>query len=90
MPVSAGRSAANVISRSGSPAIARMHPTTARLKGSVGPSVGFAFISFDPLTVLISAHDNIGRRLRQVFVECTLEKLGNEGALELITLIHEG
>lgn len=40
-PDSIGRSAAKTTLRSGVPAIARMQPATARLKGSAGPSTAF-------------------------------------------------
>jgi hypothetical protein len=46
-----GRSAANATSSSGLRAIARRHPVTARLNGSVGDSFeGFLGLMFDAIT----------------------------------------
>src|SRR5918995_5302044 len=99
-PISAGRSEANVTSRSGFCATARMQPAIERFSGSAGASFLSLGLRFE-IDILVSRRPRAGRRLlstqchvdralRQLLAEAALVELRHERALELVALVQEG
>src|SRR3712207_2780924 len=104
-PIRAGRSDANVTSRSWRCATARMHPAIERFSGSGGASFLSPGLRFE-IDILVlcrpgicpmrrspndrsSAQRHVHRTLRQLLAEGTLVELRHEGAFELVALVEE-
>src|SRR5512132_4610877 len=89
-----GRSAANATSSSGLRAIARRHPVTARLNGSVGESFdGFLGLMFDDITASqgwrVSAQRHVDGRFRQLDSETALIELGHDRSFQFVALVEK-
>src|SRR5690348_13214918 len=87
--MSAGRSDANVTSRSPFRAMARMVPAIERFSGSAGAS----FLLSPGLRLEIdtgaSRERHVNRALRQFLAETPLIELRDEGTLEFVALVQE-
>src|SRR4029453_7210240 len=90
-----GRSAAKATSSSRLRAIARRHPVTARLNGSVGDSFdGLLGLMFDDITgsqawQIDSTQRHIDRRFRQLDSETALIELGYDRSFQLVALVEK-
>src|SRR5208337_4040174 len=83
-----GRSAAKETSSSGFLAMARRHPVTARLNGSVGLSLlGLLPLTWDDTSL---AQRHVHGRFRQLRAEAALIKFSNDRPLQLIAFVDEG
>src|SRR5262245_7669334 len=101
-PTMPGRSAAKDTSSAGLRAMARKHPVTARLNGSVGLSLAALLpLKLDDISRELlnrprapdtarSAQGHVHRGFRQLHPEAALIKLGHDRPLQLVALVEEG
>src|SRR5262245_24058114 len=101
-PTMPGRSAAKDTSSAGLRAMARKHPVTARLNGSVGLSLAALLpLKLDDISRELlnrprapdtarSAQRHVHRGFRQLHPEAALIELGHDRPLQLVALVEEG